>query len=408
MSREELAAAGKEGWPRYSILVPLYHEAEVAAKIVRHLDRLDYPHDRLEVLLLLEADDQLTRNALAGVQLPPYFRIIDVPDTQPRTKPKACNWGLREASGEYLVIYDAEDRPDRDQLKKAAAAFRTVPAHVICLQAKLSYYNPAQNMLTRWFTIEYAAWFDLYLPGLYRMYLPIPLGGTSNHFRRRVLEEIGGWDPFNVAEDCDLGIRLDRLGYQTAMLDTTTWEEANSRLRNWVRQRSRWIKGYVQTHLVHTRNPVRLVRELGLPGTLSFLMSVGGHSLVLLVNPIIWLASLPHLIGAGGGMARDGLSSETVWSALLRPPLSGLPSLSGLAWSIAVLLFGANFLFIFFNLLGCWRRRLGLAYLLFALASPFYWILISIGAWKGFLQLFRRPHYWEKTDHGFFTEPEEA
>jgi cellulose synthase/poly-beta-1,6-N-acetylglucosamine synthase-like glycosyltransferase len=314
------------------------------------------------------------------------------------------------------VIYDAEDRPDRDQLKKAAVAFSRMREKVICLQAKLSYYNPDQNLLTRWFTIEYAAWFDLYLPGLYRLNFPIPLGGTSNHFRCRVLEEIGGWDPFNVAEDCDLGIRLHRMGYRTAMLDTTTWEEANSRLRNWVRQRSRWVKGYLQTHLVHTRLPLRALREMGPIGALSFLMSVGGHSFLLLVNPIFWVIALGYLIPAG----REVFSGHRIWEVVAGPmagsawgglftrTAGGHPQqiLAPILYTVTAVLFLANFLFIIFNLLGCFKRRLGPGDLLLALVSPFYWVLISIAAWKGFLQLLRRPHYWEKTDHGLYHEPD--
>ncbi|HYK88281.1 MAG TPA: glycosyltransferase family 2 protein [Acidobacteriota bacterium] len=404
---EEIASKSIQNWPCYTILVPLYREPEVAAKIVRYLDLLDYPRDRLEVLLLLESDDSLTRTALTSIPLPCYFRFIDVPDTAPRTKPKACNWGLREAKGEFIVVYDAEDRPDPDQLKKAVIAFHKVPERIICLQAKLSYYNPAQNRLTRWFTIEYAAWFDLYLPGLYRLALPIPLGGTSNHFRRHVLDEIGGWDPYNVAEDCDLGIRLHRMGKRTAMLDTTTWEEANSRLTNWIRQRSRWIKGYIQTHLVHTRLPVRTLRELKLLGTLSFLMSVGGHSLLLLLNPLFLLAAIVYLFQAG----RKVLAGTTV-AELVHRTLQGTIAMGAIEngytilSSVTTLLFLANFLFILLNLLGCMKRRLGGIYLIMALASPAYWILISAAAWKGLLQLVRRPHYWEKTDHGLFVEPE--
>jgi glycosyltransferase XagB len=416
VSRGQLAAADPDAWPAYTILVPLYREPEVAPRIVRHLNRLDYPREKLEVLLLLEQDDELTSKALAQISLPPHFRVVDVPDTLPRTKPKACNWGLRGAEGEYVVVYDAEDRPDPDQLKKAAVAFRKVPEHVICLQAKLSYYNPDQNILTRWFTMEYAAWFDLYMPGLYRLDLPIPLGGTSNHLRRRVLEEIGGWDPFNVTEDCDLGIRLHRLGYRTAMLDTTTWEEANSRLHNWVRQRSRWVKGYLQTHLVHTRRPLRTLRDLGPRDALSFLLSAGAHSLLVLINPFVWLATLVYLWLAG----RELLAGHSFWEIVSRPIqgdawdwLAGCPiagpvqeALSAGFYVMAALLFFANGLFILFNLLGCLRRRLGGGYLVLALASPLYWILISAAAWKGFAQLIRRPHFWEKTDHGLFAEPE--
>ncbi len=414
ITKAEIAAANEGEWPMYTVLVPLYREPEVAAKIVRSLDKLDYPREKLEVLLLLEQDDELTHSALARVKLPDHFRLIDVPDTLPRTKPKACNWGLKAAEGEFLVIYDAEDRPDPSQLKKSVLAFRKVPERVICLQAKLSYYNPRQNLLTRWFTIEYAAWFDLYLPGLYRLDFPIPLGGTSNHLRRRVLEEIGGWDPFNVAEDCDLGIRLHRMGYRTAMLDTTTWEEANSKLSNWVRQRSRWVKGYLQTHLVHTRKPLRTLRDIGPMGSVSFLLSVGGFSLVNLINPAMWIMAGIYFALAFRGIVQGG----EPWQVISQP-LHGISSialgriaaggnfaqvLAAFLLSTAALLFLANFLFIFFNVLGSLRRKLGLGFFLVALISPFYWVLISAAGWKGFIQLLRRPHYWEKTDHGLFQE----
>ena len=249
--------------PVYTILVPMYKEPEVAQKIIRAVTDLDYPQDKLDVKLLLEEDDPETRAKIDAVkdQLPSCIEIIvcpKVPKGQPKTKPRACNWGLDKARGEYLVIFDAEDRPETDQLKKAVVAFRSLEAankkHVVCLQAKLNYFNARQNLLTKCFTLEYTTWFDLFLPGLHAFRIPIPLGGTSNHFRTDMLKKLGGWDPFNVTEDCDLGIRLARHGYATEILDSTTWEEANSQVGNWIRQRSRWIKGYFQTHLVHTRS----------------------------------------------------------------------------------------------------------------------------------------------------------
>jgi hypothetical protein len=188
------------------------------------------------------------------------------------------------------VIYDAEDRPEPDQLLKAVAAFQKVSPQVVCLQAKLNYYNPRQNLLTRWFMIEYATWFGLFLPGLHAFRAPIPLGGTSNHFRTDVLRQIGGWDPFNVTEDCDLGIRIHKLGDRTQVLDTTTWEEANSKVGNWVRQRSRWVKGYLQTHFTHMRHPLGTLWRLRPWGMFHFLNAVGGLSLMLLLNPIFWAA----------------------------------------------------------------------------------------------------------------------
>ncbi|MBN2301146.1 MAG: glycosyltransferase, partial [Lentisphaerae bacterium] len=276
VKQTEIEALTDDDLPLYTILVPLYKEANITDRIVRSLNKLDYPKKKLDIKLLLESDDTETINAVNKTKLDDHYDVIVVPDSQPKTKPKACNYGLKRAKGDFCVIFDAEDQPDPDQLKKVVIAFRKLPPNIACIQAKLNYYNARQNLLTRWFTIEYSTTFDLYLPGLQCAGIPIPLGGTSNHFRTPILKELEGWDPFNVTEDCDLGVRLYRLGYKTMMIDSTTWEEANSRLWNWIRQRSRWVKGFFQTHLTHTRNPIRILKQLGLWGYLGFILCVGG------------------------------------------------------------------------------------------------------------------------------------
>jgi len=432
VSREELRRLYDHELPVYTILIPLYREEAVARKIINAVNSLDYPQHKLDVKVLLEPDDYETIDALRSASLPDCVELVVVPDSMPKTKPKACNHGLQRARGEYLVIYDAEDRPDPDQLRKAVAAFAKTDSRTICLQAKLNYYNPRQNLLTRWFTVEYSTWFDLYLPGLHTLGAPVPLGGTSNHFKTSVLKEIGGWDPFNVTEDCDLGIRLHKMGYKTQVIDSTTWEEANSRLFNWVRQRSRWVKGYIQTHLVHMRNPLKTLWQLRPWGFSHFLASVGGLSLMLLMNPLFWAMLLVY-----GGLWTIDLSNND-WSVAKvlecrqappervirldpRPgerlswqmvftevPRNAKPGtvfenrLSQVFFAMTVVLFLSNFFFIFTHVMACVRRKT--YYLIpYALLTPFYWILISVGAWKGFLQLFLRPFYWEKTVHGLDT-----
>jgi len=408
---QELEAVTDAELPLYTILVPLFHEKEVASKIVAAIDRLDYPKDKLDVKLLLEPDDEETLAAIRQLNLPGCYQPIIVPRSQPRTKPKACNHGLEHARGEYLVIYDAEDRPEPDQLRKAIAAFRKAAPDTVCLQAKLNYYNPDQNWLTRFFTVEYSTWFDLYLSGLHSLRWPIPLGGTSNHFKTSVLREIGGWDPFNVTEDCDLGIRLHRLGHKTEILDSTTWEEANSQLFNWIRQRSRWVKGYLQTHFVYMRNPFRSLRLLGLWGFCGFLLTVGGLALMLLLNPIFWLIGLTWLtlfgidLYAAGGSIREVMALPAPlrwsWRMLYNDPTGDpvMNTVSLVFYGMTLALVLGNVVFIAISVLACWRRRMP-RLIPYALLSPFYWALISVGAWKGFLQLLTRPFYWEKTKHG--------
>ncbi len=399
---EQLASLRDEDLPLYTILVPLYREPQVAAKIIKHIEALDYPKDKLDVKLLLEEDDEETVSAVRACDLPPRYDVMVLPHSLPKTKPKACNHGLDRARGEFLVIFDAEDRPEPDQLKKAVYAFSQLPPEVACLQAKLNYFNPWQNTLTRWFTIEYTCWFDLYLPGLHALGVPIPLGGTSNHFRTGVLRELGGWDPFNVTEDCDLGVRLHAEGYRTKVIDSTTWEEANSRLGNWIRQRSRWVKGYFQTHLVHMRNPFRLLARLGLKDFASFLLTVGGLAFMLVLNPIYWLIGLLYLsLLTSDWIAGRGPEEALAWKMLYLSPQEDpfWSAVSVIFFVITWVLVCANLLFIFINVLACHRR--GYKRLIpLALASPLYWVLISVGAWKGFIQLFTKPFYWEKTVHG--------
>ena len=379
VTEEEIASLRDRDLPTYCILIPLYREAKVLGPLVESLSRLDYPREKLDIQLLLEEDDGETVAAVRELQLPPSFRAVIVPDSYPKTKPKACNHALFQSTGELLVIYDAEDRPEPDQLKKAVVAFRKVPERVICLQAKLNYYNQRQNLLTRWFTSEYCVWFDLFLPGLHAIRAPIPLGGTSNHFKLPYLQKLSGWDAFNVTEDCDLGVRLHKRGYATAVIDSTTWEEANSNLWGWIRQRSRWVKGYLQTYLVHMRRPIGLLRDLGVRDWLNFQLTIGGIIFCFIANPIYWAMTIVWFL--------------TRWSVIS----AMFPSWVFVLGALCLVL--GNFVFAYLAVAGCMKR--GYYDLVkYAVLTPAYWVLMSIGGWKAALQLLSRPHYWEKTEHG--------
>mgnify|MGYP006294742771 CR=1 FL=1 len=390
---EQVMSVRDEDLPVYTILVPMYHEASSLPRLLDGLRSLDYPKDKLDVMLLLEEDDEETHHAARLADLPRYVRAVITPECQPKTKPKACNLGLAMARGDYLVIYDAEDRPEPDQLKKAVLGFRKVGEDVVCLQAKLNFYNQRQNLLTRWFTTDYSTWFDLFLPGLDRLGVPIPLGGTSNHFRVDALRKLFGWDPYNVTEDCELGVRIAQKGLKTRMLDSTTWEEACSRVGYWVRQRSRWVKGYVQTYLCHMRRPLRLTRKVGLLGAFSFHVIVGGTFLGLLISPLCWLLTLLWFISKWQPLvsAVPSVSQFSHFMADLFPyPL--------ILWGLLCLFVG-NFIFLYGAVLATHKRGY-FDLVKYCLIVPVYWFLLSIGAWKGFLQLFTRPSFWEKTRHG--------
>lgn len=370
--------------PVISVMVPLYKEAAVLAQIAGALGRMEYPPDRYEVMLLLEEDDHETRDAFDRTPMPSNFRAVVVPPGKPRTKPRACNYGVQQCRGDLVVIYDAEDLPEPDQFQRATRAFEFAHPRVACVQARLAFYNPRQNVLTRWFATEYLSWFGIMLPGLHAMGSPIPLGGTSNFFRVEALRASGGWDSWNVAEDCDLGIRLYRQGWRVELIDSTTWEEACPEVGFWIRQRSRWVKGYLQTWLVHTRHPVQLWRELGSWKFLNMQLVVGGSVLCLLLNPVYWFCTLLWWL------------HPTRWEEAMM----GGPAL--VMGNISFVL--GNTLFIAFHCAGALRRRhWDLA--LLGLFVPLYWLLMSVAAWKALLQLLWAPHYWEKTRHGLVHMP---
>ncbi len=377
----ELQNLEEKNLPIYSVICPLYKEVEVLPDFIGAISKIDWPKDKLDVILILEEDDYETRTALKDFSLPEYFRILVVPDSLPKTKPKACNFGLMHARGEYLVIYDAEDRPEPLQLKKAYLAFQRVGQDVVCLQSKLNYYNSDQNLLTKLFTAEYSLWFDLILPGLQSINTIIPLGGTSNHFRVDALCKLRGWDPFNVTEDCDLGVRIFKSGYKTAIIDSTTFEEANSNVKSWIRQRSRWIKGYIQTYLVHTRNPLDFVRKHKFHALLFHLI-IGARTVFVILNPILWIQTLSYFL----------------FHDIFGPIIESFYPAPIYYFAVVCLVFG-NFLYLYNFMIGCAKRRYWylVKYMFF---TPFYWLMSSISALIAFYQLVKKPYFWEKTQHG--------
>ena len=370
--------------PIYTILVPVYKEKNVVEILLEGLSKIDYPRERVEILILLEEDDTETiKSVFESIEKHDLsketFRPIVVPHYLPKTKPKACNYGLIFARGKYLVIYDAEDIPEPNQLKMAIATFNKLPQNYICLQARLNYFNKDYNFLTRMFTLEYSYWFDYMLPGLSKFKLPIPLGGTSNHFKTEKLLELGGWDPYNTTEDADLGIRAYMRGYKVGVINSTTYEEANAKVWNWIRQRSRWIKGYMQTWLVYARKPLVLIKKTGFSGFLSFNLLIGGTPLTFLINPILWFIFFLWLL------------TKTEIVKPIFPSVIFYMALTNLAIG--------NFMGIYLNMLSIFKRK-NYNLIFYAILNPLYWILHSIAAYKALWQLFTKPFYWEKTEHG--------
>jgi cellulose synthase/poly-beta-1,6-N-acetylglucosamine synthase-like glycosyltransferase len=365
--------------PVYTVLVALYQEEEVLPQLIRRLNRLEWPRSKLDIKLICEARDAGTIDALKAMNLGPEYEIVVVPDMQPRTKPKALNYGLVAARGDYLVIYDAEDRPHADQLLEAYQHFQTAPDHVACLQAPLMIPNIRESWIAALFALEYAGLFRRILPLLGAVHLPMPLGGTSNHFRVDILRKAGGWDAYNVTEDADLGHRLYRLGYRSEMITRPTLEDAPTEAGVWLGQRTRWFKGWMQTWLVLMRAPRRLTAELGIAGTIAFHAMITGMLVSALGHPLIIVFLT--------------ISAWNLVHAVYTTPLEqALFILDGANT------FGAYTLFITLGrqaMIREERRRFGTKWRWVAA----YWLMISYAAWRAVVELHTNPFFWKKTPH---------
>lgn len=371
-------ATPPERLPQVSLLVPLHRETEILPALLDRLKLLSYPKALLDVIFVVEEHDHHMRDHLARLPLPRWIRVLIVPAGQITTKPRAMNYALPYCKGSILGIYDAEDAPDPDQIMNVVATFDSHPEKVACIQAVLDFYNSHDTVITRFFAIEYATWFRLILPGLARMGFAIPLGGTSVFFRRNVLEQLHGWDAHNVTEDADLGIRLARAGYQTMLINSVTYEEANWAVWPWIKQRSRWLKGYVITYLNHMRNPMRLLFELGAWKFLGFqaffLSSISQYMLA----PLIW-SCMALYFGAPH------------WMQAAMPPsfLTNLMLAFSFMWAAST---GIYILAIW----GVEKRAL----LPWTLGMSLYMSLGTLAVYKGIYEIARKPFYWEKTAHG--------
>jgi glycosyltransferase XagB len=364
--------------PVISVIVAMYDESDIAPRLVRRLSRLNYPREKLDIVLAVEAADSVTRAALAAAHLPVWMRVIVVPEGEIRTKPRALNVALEHCRGTIVGVYDAEDAPAPDQLHKVAARFAGRGPNVACLQGKLDFYNPTTNWLSRCFTVEYAIWFRLVLPGLARLGLVIPLGGTTLFFRRTALERLGGWDAHNVTEDADLGLRLARYGMTTEIIDTVTEEEANCRAVPWIKQRSRWIKGYMMTWAVHHRDPVLLWRQLGAWRFFGVQLLFLGTLAQVLLAPLMW-------------------SFWIVPLGLYHPVAAAMPPA---AWDVMFTLFVLS-------------EAMGIVLGILALARTkhrfsrfwvptlhLYFPLAAFASYKAAWEAIVRPFFWDKTKHG--------
>lgn len=365
--------------PVYTVLVALYRETEVIPQLLLALSRLQWPRAKLDVKLVCEKDDHATLTMIRAQQLRPWVEIVEVPPVGPRTKPKALAYALPLARGELVALYDAEDRPHPLQLMEAFQAFRAAGPDCACLQAPLEVSNREDSLIARMFAFEYAALFRGLLPWLSRHRLVLPLGGTSNHFRRGALEAVGGWDPFNVTEDADLGLRLARFGFRTGTITRPTWEMAPEDLTTWLPQRTRWLKGWMHTWLVHMRHPFRLLRQIGLPSFLIVQLLFAGMVISAIAHPVLIFVVIRFAVEIA---LNHRLDTDGTWLLVI----DGFNVVCG---------------YLSFLMLG-WRtmqRGERASFWKIVLFMPVYWLWMSVAGVRAVWHLLWRPHLWEKTPH---------
>jgi len=383
-------------WPRFTVLVPLFREAHMVNRLMDNLSKIDYPADRIDIILVTEADDLPTCWAVRRNLRPP-FSLFEVPPSQPRTKPKALNAALAaippERRGDIITVYDAEDRPHPGQLKQAALALMADP-DLGAVQAPLGYYNDRDNFLTTFFGLEYAALFHVWNPALARLGLPFTLGGTSNHIRKTVLEAAGGWDACNVTEDADLSFRITAMNQKghalrIGTISLPTEEEAVSSYKNWTAQRSRWLKGFIQTWRVHMRH-YKTAPD-------------GGH--FYLASRMKNMFSLQITVGATLLSAYLHVPSLIIMTMLYIASLTGAYSPQH-PLMILLILLGGYGAAILSAIIGA--RRAGKLHLVkFSVLMPLYWLMHFIPVLMASREILVAPDYWRKTTHkGTQTMPE--
>lgn len=376
---EQIDGITDDELPVYTILIPAKYESEVMGQTISAMSMIDYPVNKLNILVCMEDYDKETIEAFIEANPPAHFRPFIMPYVSPQTKPKTLNMAFLESKGEFVVIYDAEIIPEPNQLKKAYLAFKEYP-DIAVFQTRLDHYNADDNLITKLFSAEFSFYYDMFLPGLQKLGFPVPLSGHSVHFRRDALKEVGAWDAYNVTEDCDIGMRLFRKGYKIGFMDSISQEEATSTIDMWIRQRTRWMKGFIQTSIVHLRHPVRFAKEIGgWKNFTVFILTVPGTVVVNLLNFGTWIMF-------------------AIWITYHPPVIKALYPQSILFVSGLAFIIG-GFVFTYLNLLGAYKRG-RFSIVKYSLLTPIYWVILAYATMRAVFQIMVSPHSWEKTSHG--------
>ena len=366
-----------EDLPTYCILLPMRNEPlAVSKELFKSLDKINYPKSKLDIVILIDEDDDFLDH-YSALNLPNHYRLEIAEDCFPKTKPKVCNMGLYSTDAEYIVIYDAEDKPDPNQLLKVLYKFKNKA--VECVQCQLHYMNENPSMISRFFNLEYLLHWRIMSWGIKRMQgkiAVIPLGGTSQHLRTSTLKQLGGWDSYNVTEDCDLGIKLSRMGKSIVLSESTTVEFAVDKVWAWIKQRTRWQMGFIMTYMNHSKDLISLIKDLGIYRFIHFLILTIGSVL----NPLI---ALPLFLIYFSYYAFGWFSIAAEYSGVF-----------ALGWITLI----GNILLITISGIVASFRYDNSRYILVAIISYLYHLLSIVSAYRAVWKYIFDPYTWEKTN----------
>lgn len=372
-----------EDLPIYTIILPVRDEEySILKNLLDSINNLDYPKDKFDIKFVVDEEDIKTIEAGKELLKKFNFDLIIVPDYRIKSKPLSCNYALKFIKGEYITIYDAEDRPEKYQLKKAIQKFKELGNDYVCLQASLHFYNKYKNFLTYCFSIEYSMWFDFTIRSIDKFGSFFPLGGTSNHFKAKKLLELGKWDGFNVTEDAELGVRIARAGYKVSYLNSITEEECPITIHAWIKQRTRWIKGFMQTFCEYMffKKPICIkstinfkpIRKLKFFDIITFNLFIMMSFFFFITMMVIFL-NLDIATNIKDFKLLIIMSYINIFSFLIMTYMS------------FIIIIVKN------------KIKFNVFYLIL---FPFYWILHYIAGVRACYYLIVKPFYWAKTKHG--------
>lgn len=293
-ARRRRAAPSPREWPGVSILVPAHNEEIVMAGTLESLLHLDYPQDRMEIIVIDDSSTDRTRRVIEHMMATDRrLKLVGIPPgLGGRGKSHALNQALRHAGYDFVAVYDADNAPEPQSLRMLVAEL-VADTRLAAAVGKVRTMNRGTNFLTRCVNIEFISFQWIIQAGRWRLLRLASLPGTNYVIRRDALERVGGWDPSAIADDAELTVRLTQEGYHIKFVPyAVTWEPEPQHWGVWLRQRLRWARGGTYVVRKYVQRLMRLRRRALLLEVFHLLSIYHMFFVVLVVSDLIFLGGL--------------------------------------------------------------------------------------------------------------------